>query len=319
MNFMTLALALTAAPNLPPAELVTPSSFESGPAYQTLSGDPTAGALAAPVARRAFESDKAFEGFVNPVTNPILAKDPRSSTWARILILNNNLPGSHPLGGGNVQAYGMQVNIALTERLTFIADKDGYADVNIRNVPHTGGWLNVAAGLKYTFIRDVENQFLAAAGVMYEIPSGESDAFQGHGSGQITPFLTWGKQVCDNWHILATHGYTAAVNQTTDSSFFYHSLHVDRAINGWFYPLVEVNWFQYTQGGNRLPRPVGEADGLINLGTQGMAGRQLLSTAVGAKMRFSEHLYAGVAYEFALTGYKGLLNNRITADLVVRY
>lgn len=306
--------------NLPATTPATVVSAPADNAYQSLVGPEAAVAMATPAPTRGrFQSDHAFDGFINPVSNAVLAKDPRSSTWARLLFINNNFPGSHPFGGGNAQAYAMQVNVALTERLTFIADKDGYADIKPTNGGSSHGWLNIAAGFKYAFIRDVENQFLVSGGLMYEVPSGEAGAFQGHGGGQITPFVTWGKEFCQNWHLMATHGYTIGVNQGSDSSFFYHSFHLDRGFGGWFYPLVELNWFQYTKGGNRLPRVIGEGDGLLNLGTQDMQGRQLLTTAVGAKFKLGERVLAGCAYEFPLSNYKGILNNRITVDVVLRY
>ncbi|MFO0798426.1 MAG: hypothetical protein U0804_13195 [Gemmataceae bacterium] len=213
----------------------------------------------------------------------------------------------------------MQVNVALTERLTLIADKDGYADVYPRGAASSHGWLNIAAGLKYTLVRDVENQFLFAAGLMYEVPSGEAAVFQNTGGGFLTPFVSYGKEFGEHWHVIGNNGYSFALDQSTGSSFLYTSLHLDREIGGWFYPLVEANWFYYTGGGTNLPRAVGEGDGLLNLGTAGMSGRMMFSTAVGAKAKLGEHLYLGGAYEVALSEYKGLLNNRVIVDLVLRY
>lgn len=315
----------TTAPNDPPAA-VAPANPGSAPppAHPLYAGalpdcqpSPLAGAFTP--ARRPFESDHAFDGFVNPVTNPIFAKDPRANTWARLLFVNNNFPGSHPFGGGNAQAYAMQVNVALTERLAIIADKDGYAQINPRSAAASHGWLNIAAGLKYTLVRDVENQFLFAAGLMYEAPSGDAAVFQNNGGGFLTPFVSYAKQFGDHWHFIGNHGFSFALDQGTGSSFLYTSLHLDREIGGWFYPLVECNWFYYTNGGTLLPRVVGEGDGLLNLGTRGMSGRNLFSTAVGAKVKVCENLYAGGAYEVALSDYKGLLNNRVVVDVVFRY
>jgi hypothetical protein len=213
----------------------------------------------------------------------------------------------------------MQLNVAITDRLTFIADKDGYARIDPRQGAQTNGWLDLAAGFKYTIIRDVDNQFLFTAGLMYEMPSGSSEVFQSQGSGILTPFFTYGKQFCEHWHFMGTDGYCCALDQHENSSFFYNSFHLDREIDGWFYPLVEANWFYYTQGGNVLPRALGEGDSLLNLGTRGMAGRQLLSTAFGARFKISESVIAGAAYEVPLSDYKGILNNRVTVELTLRY
>jgi hypothetical protein len=281
------------------------------------SGNPLTNTLTRPN-RRPFESDHDFDGFINPVSNPVLAKDPRSSTWARVLFVNDNFPGSFA-GGGDAQAYAMQVNIALTDRLTFIADKDGYTQLATHQLARTQGWLDLAAGLKYTIIRDVENQCLFTAGLMYEAPSGAAQVFQNQGSGIMTPFVTYGKEFCEHWHFMGTSGFSFGLDPNENSSFFYHSLHLDREIGGWFYPLLEMNWFQYTGGGTTLPRSLGEGDGLFNFGTQGMTGRELLTTAIGAKFKLANNVWAGAAYEFPLSEYKGILNNRITVDLTIRY
>src|SRR5258708_3925492 len=107
MGLLSLTLALTTAlpgllPSMPPARSDSASgntlSFLNAPAAGSptpaaepnpispiLSGDstgnPFGSALSAP-ARRPFESDHAFDGFINPISNPVLAKDARSSTQA---------------------------------------------------------------------------------------------------------------------------------------------------------------------------------------------------------------------------------------------
>src|SRR5688572_11788349 len=59
--------------------------------------------------RRLFESDRAFPGFIGPISNPVLTKDPRSLTEVRALFVNNWFPeGNTVLGGGELQAYGLQ-------------------------------------------------------------------------------------------------------------------------------------------------------------------------------------------------------------------
>jgi hypothetical protein len=81
-----------------------------------------------------------------------------------------------------------------------------------------------------------------------------------------------------------------------------------------------VNWFYYTSGGDRgLPKALGELDGLINLGTTGMGGRELVTTAVGMKARLSQHLDTGVAWEVPVTEPHFFLNNRLLAEVILRY
>ena len=273
-------------------------------------------------ARAPFESDDAaFPGFVGPISNPVYSKDPRSLTEVRLLFVNDWIPNQNPaFNGGNFQVYGMQARVALTERLSLIADKDGYAVINPDGADESDGWLNIAGGLKYLLIRDVENQFLFSVGSMYEFQSGEAEVFQGQGSGLISLFGTAGKQFGESTHFLATAGQILPTDRRFNSSYFYMDLHLDYELWGWLYPLVELNWFHYTSGGNwGIPSVVGEGDGLINIGTSGVTGNDLVTTAVGAKVRLNEHAELGVAWEAPISNRKDLIQHRLLCELILRY
>jgi hypothetical protein len=270
--------------------------------------------------RRPFESDRAFPRFIGPMTNPVLSKDPRALTEARLLFVNNQIDPASPLGDGSFQAYGLQVRVALTDRLSFIADKDGYLVIHPAGGPTRDGFADIAVGLKYAFIRDVENQFLFTGGFMFEPQTGEEEVFQGHGEGLFTFFVSTGKEINEKYHVLGNFGYQVPVDTHDNSSFFYLSLHADREFFGWLYPLLEVNWFHWVTSGQRgLPPALGEGDGLINLGTSGVAGNDLVSMAVGLKARLGQHADTGVAWEFPVSNRHDLLNNRITAEFIIRY
>lgn len=174
MDLLTLGVLVgLGAGELEPPQAVAPQVAETKPAA-TLHYAPDHGCnLFNDCSTRApFQSDHAFDTFIGPITNPVLAKDPRSNTYLRGLFINNNVPNDHALGGGSAQIYALQANLALTERLSLIADKDGLARIDTAGGVNETGWLNLAAGLKYTFLRDVENQTLAAAGFQFEVPTG---------------------------------------------------------------------------------------------------------------------------------------------------
>jgi hypothetical protein len=270
--------------------------------------------------RGLFASDRAFPGFIGPISNPVLSKDPRSLTEARFLFINNIIPPEHLLGGGNFQTYHLQLRVALSERLSFIAEKDGFAAVH----PHIGGnadgWLNLAAGLKYLLIRDVQHQFLVSSGLMYEVPTGERRAFQGTGQGIATAFLTLGKEIGTKAHLLDTFGFQFPADREDNSSFFYNSLHLDYQLFECLYPLAEVNWFHYVAGGHHgLPPGLGEGDGLVNLGTSGVSGNDLVTFAVGLKAILGAHAELGAAWEFPLSNRKDLIDNRLFVEFIARY
>ncbi|MCA9070333.1 MAG: hypothetical protein KDA84_15480, partial [Planctomycetaceae bacterium] len=103
-----------------------------------------------------FRSDHEFSDFVEPITNPILFEDPRSMTRVRFVFINQEIPTKSILGGGDAQVYAMQVTLALTERLTFIANRDGYIDFNPTALPDENGWADIGTGLKYVFVSNEE-------------------------------------------------------------------------------------------------------------------------------------------------------------------
>jgi hypothetical protein len=268
--------------------------------------------------RRFLQSDRAFPGFIGPISNPTLTKDPRSLTEVRALFVNNWFPEHNTvLGGGDLQVYGLQARAALTERLTLIADKDGYASLNAHNLRHQNGWLDINAGFKYLLVRDVERQFLVSVGATYEPPTGESKVFQHQGSGVMTGFGTVGKEFGD-FHVLLNTGYQFGLKEGNNSSFLYSQIHLDKRVAGWLYPLVECNFFNYTAGGRNLPAALGEGDSLINFGTQGSAGNTLVTVAAGLKAQVCPNLDVGVAYESPL-GRKDIIRDRVLAEMIFRY
>lgn len=275
--------------------------------------------------RDLFKSDDEFCRFIGPITNPVFSKDPRSVTEARLLFVNNWTPANHPaLGGGNFQVYAMQLRVALTDRLSIIADEDGYAVINpeggLLGRDESDGFLNINVGLKYVLIRDVENQFLVTGGFMFEPQTGEAEVFQSHGDGLVTVFGTIGKEICEVNHVLFNFGHVFPVDRTENSGFFYSQLHLDRQLFGFLYPLVEANWFHYTSGGNRgIPAAVGEGDGLLNLGTSGVTGNDIFTVAAGLKAKLNSHIDVGAAYEVPISNRKDLLQSRVTAEMILRY
>jgi hypothetical protein len=303
---------------IPPA--ATPVVLDA-PAAPVLPDKPVVQAPPVCNARGLFESDRMFPNFIGPISNPVLTKDPRSLTEARLVFIQNWFPNAHPLmQGGDMQVYAApQVRIALTDRLTIMADKAGIAAINANGIPHRSGMLNIAAGAKYAFIRDVENQFLVTGGFLFEPPTGEAKVFQNHGSGVATVFGTVGKEFAECYHVLLNGGYQFGLNSRDNSSFLYAQLHLDRQLFGWLYPLVEVNWFGYTAGGDRGLPAIGEGDGLINLGAPDMAGNHLVTIAAGLKAQFGKHLNVGVVYETPMSSRRDLIDSRILAEVIFRY
>ena len=296
------------------APLVTLSALaaDPGPASSTTIADQ-------PRARRPLQSDHAFDGFVSPLTNPAFFEDPRSLTELRFWVMNQLIPESNALDGGDFQVYALQARLALTERLSFIAVKDGYISLQPDAVvPDTDGWADVAAGLKYALVRNPQKQFLLSAGFTYEIDLGTHRVFQGTGDGIWNPFLSAGWEFYPRTHYLTTFAYRLPNNTTDNSQSFIWSHHFDHQIGCRFYPAVELHWLHYTKSGEALPFDF-EGGDLINLGSADVAGNDLFVMAAGFAYKLSEAVQLAVAYEFPVSSREDILDERVTANLILRY
>lgn len=261
-------------------------------------------------------SDHCYDSFISPITNPVFFEDPRNLTEARLIFINHQLPPG--LGSGDVQVVAMQIRAALTDRLSLIATKDGYIIAG-NDAPHADGWADVAAGLKYNLFADPVTQRLLSAGFTFELPVGSTRAFQGTGDGEFNFFMTGGARFLQNWHWISAAGIRAPVNTVQEAPVIYSSNHIDRRLLGNTYFLMEFNTFHYVRDGQSAFNGINGMD-LYNLGGRNIAGNNIMTGAFGFKWKPSGNSELGVAWELPLnTGRKDLLENRITADWILRF
>lgn len=88
------------------------------------------------------QSESCYDDFISPMTNPVYFEDPRQLTEARLIFINHKLPFLLNIPGGRIQAYVLQARLRLTERLSFIAVKDGF--VVSDSVFIDDGWADIA-------------------------------------------------------------------------------------------------------------------------------------------------------------------------------
>ncbi len=264
------------------------------------------------------KSDRCFEGFIEPVTNSVFFEDPRSRTRLRFLFINQTIPESNPvLAGGDFQVYGLQATFAINERLSVLAQKDGWVNLQSDGLPNSEGWANLGTGLKYVLVRDVENQFIVSTGFMAEWDNGSGDVFQRQGGTIWTPFLTAGKEIGCGTHVVATTGFhLAEKNYNSDS--FYYSLHVDHALTDNLYGLIEMNGIHYINNGDGLPVPF-EGGDLINFGSPAANDYYLLTMAFGGTYKISDNWQTAAAYEIPLASEGSIFDERLTFTLSFIY
>ncbi|GAB5403087.1 MAG: hypothetical protein Aurels2KO_13180 [Aureliella sp.] len=259
-------------------------------------------------------SDHCFDDFISPMTNPVFFEDPRTLSEVRFIFINHELPAA--LGGNSVQVYAMQVRAALTERLSLIATKDGL--IYTQSPVLDSGYADVAAGLKYNLYRDACAGRLLSTGFTYEIPMGSNRSLQGNGNGEFHFFVTGGTRIGKKSHWISASGLREPNDTNLENRIWYWSNHLDRQIGDRpLYAFTEVNWYNYLSSGNG-PGSI-EGGDLFNLGAAGVTGNDLVTQAIGLKARPRRNIEAGIAYEYPLTARQGLLEDRLTADLIFRF
>lgn len=267
-----------------------------------------------------YRSERCFQSFTAPATNPVLWEDPRTMTKVRFLFIDQDIPLSSPLNGGDFQVVAAQVRVALSERLSFIATKDGYIDLNSGvGAVNADGWANLAAGLKYNLIRDVESQTLLSGGFVYEIPSGRNAVFQGLGGGDFHLFLSGATELTDRSNWLAGSGFRIPADGGEGTQLWYLSNHIDyEIVPDSVFALLEVNWYHWLNSSNG-PLTGIEGGDLLNLGSQDVAGNDIVTMAVGTAFNLSDNLEVTCAWEFPLTQRRDLLEDRLTLAVLLNY
>jgi hypothetical protein len=259
--------------------------------------------------------------FISPMTNPVYFEDPRTLTEVRTIFAQHAVPFRGPLTGGNVQLLAAQVRVALTDRLSIIATKDGFFWFS-NNLPFSpnDGWADVNAGLKYNLYTSDDYSQMLSAGLTYEAPWGSTRAYQGNGSGQFNLFATGGTRVGDLGHFVSALGWKVPADRVNNSQFMYWSAHLDRQISGTgFYIFGETNWYHYLASGKRIPGLNIEGGDLFNFGSGNVAGNDIVTGALGAKYKPTQLQELGIALEAPLTNRRDVLESRLTLDWIIRY
>jgi hypothetical protein len=276
--------------------------------------------------REWFKGESCFQSMISPVTNPFLFEDPRSTTEVRPIFIYQNIPTDQPnFRGGNMWFAGGQARLAITPRFSMTLNKLGAIGVNSGGGSPYGdhsGLAEVWFGPKYTFIRNEEFGTLLAGGVQFQLPIGSSEVYQDTGELSIVPYASFAKALTGTrfgaFNFMTTGGYAFSTSSER-SEYFYLSGHLDLDIFNAhkFYPLVEVNWFQYTTDGTtRFIK--GEGRDLVNFGSLGK-GSGLVTAAFGGRMKVGRNSEIGAAFEFPLAGPRDFFQNRFTIDFVWRF
>lgn len=256
-----------------------------------------------------------FPNFIGFISNPVESIDPRAVTEMYPIFESAWTSAFPPLSAGNLQVYGAGLTVALGERLAVGLNQGGFVVSRFRD-GHHDGWLNLGGFAQFTFIEDVEDQFLVTGGMRVTVPSGESSVFQGHGRAQLAPYLTAGKEFGE-FHVLATAGYQfPAGSGDRETNLFYANLHIDRRVCCWLYPLVEFNTSYHTTTVNlNLPT----RRDFFDLGTFEATGNIVTVAAGFDAVIVPERFEIGVVYMTPIASQHGFDFDAVLVRMTFRY
>lgn len=281
-----------------------------------------------------------FAEAIRPISNPTHFDLAIPRTQLHPIFIYNEMPdtvdtilGQVPVGG-DYQLYALQFEIALSERLSINATKDGYIVFDPQSVlTQTEGFANLGAGLKYAWLYQPEKKLASNVQLLFEIPLGDRAVWQGTGDGVLIPSVSTLK-LAGPFQFAHQFGFKLPLDDNAESTIFYTSAHVSFEATKWFQPLAEISWFSVIDegdGGPRfgdhiggaLPAVVGfEAGDLVNWGAAN-ANRNpnFVTGALGFRITPPGKPYTfGAAWEAPLTTEnEGLLENRFTVDMVWKF
>ena len=251
---------------------------------------------------------------VHPLTSPYFHEDSFVTTDVRVWFIYHDFPKSSAIGGGSAKIYAVQARVALTDRLQLVAYKDGYTDWDAGIVKDEGA-NDIAAGLKWNFIQDWDNQFHAAIGAGYELSTGDSDTL--HDDDQWRFWASANKGL-DRLHLGGTFNVFLSDDQNqglgNSDTISWHA-HADYRLCDVFSPVVELNGY-HTLDEGAAPLPFSGLD-VVNLG--GGKSEDVVTVGIGGEVRALDGVAMRAAYETPLTDNDDLFGYRWTMSLVLSF
>ena len=260
--------------------------------------------------------------YVPALTNPIFNETPYITTEVRPFYFYHEIPDDFVTEGGHVHLVGLQLRVALTERLGFIATKDGYADLNFDEVlEDEEGFANIAFGFKYAVISEPETETIVTTGLRYEIPINDLETggieLQGDGDGFLNPFIT-GARAFGDLGLQASLGANIALDSDADTSILHYSLHTDYEVYPGLFPLLELNGFTAIDNGSRSTGALSDLDGVdvLNFGSEDRD--TTVTVGGGFRYQLNNNVQFGVGGETPVTDKDDtIFDYRVYFDLVL--
>jgi hypothetical protein len=283
---------------------------------------------AAPPPAPAEQPKKKRMRYVPNIGQPIFNEPAQITTEIRPIYIWHDIPNSFPSNGGSANAIAVQLRAAITDRLAFIATKDGWMDIKFDNtLKDEDGFLNIAAGFKYAVISDPDNDTFLTLGLRYEAPTGNlktavkgvanSDiTLQGNGDGMIDVFVTGTRPIGEKAAIQASLGYDGAIDSGKNSSFLHAHIHGDYEIVKNLYGVLELNMIATADNGDEINIGSFEGEDVFNFGNKD--SDTIFPAAIGVRYRLTDNVILGTAYEHPLD-HRDITQQRVYVDAVIHF
>lgn len=257
------------------------------------------------------------ENAIAPVANPIFFETPLIQSEIRPIFAWHRLDNAFLGTDADVRVYAVQLRYAVTEKLAFIATKDGYIEFNPKNGPAADGWADLSAGLKYALYENTEHHILVTPGFTFEFPTGNRKVFQGNGDGEANVFVSAMKG-WNNFHATINIGARIPLDFDEETANVRYNGMLDYYVLQYFIPFAAINAFTTVSEGKALPFG-SEGFDLINFGSSNAEGETQASWALGFRSRLHKKVDLGFAYERGFTPSNDIFDDRFTVDLAVRF
>jgi hypothetical protein len=249
---------------------------------------------------------------VRPVSAPYFHEDSFVNSDIRVWYLRHDI--SKDTIGGDVSVAAVQVRLALTPTLQFVAYKDGYTtfDDDTALLGGNDGLNDIAAGLKWAFLQDDTTATYMAAGIGIELPLGDEDILQD--TTEFRLWLSFNKGLGD-LNLGGTLNYIIAEDSSDgllgNADMLTLHLHADYPFTDALSGIVEVNGYFVTDG-SAVP-----FSGVDAVSIDGGEDEDTLTGAVGLEFRPGmESLGLRIAYERELGSNLNLFGSRWTLSAV---
>lgn len=280
-----------------------------------------------------------YEGFVMPMQMPYLFEDPFITTGISVHGIWHQFPNDSAMEGGNLWLLAVQARLAITDRLAFIATKDGYTWQRPDN-PALGkeeGFYDITVGLKYALIDRREDNFILSPSIRFDIPIGQRAVFQGNGDGVFIPTISsaWGT---GNFHLIGDVGARIPFDGDGETAQFYWNLHADYALLEWLVPFIEFGGLHYLSDGDgsfqvklddgsvplaalNSEAAYGPFDAIDvgNIGGVGQDGKAIVIFTAGLRFPIGDHWMLGASYDIPMTRVRDIWKQRATLNVNLEF